>query len=198
MIQTRSDGQQAESAPHATEAVDPVDEKPLDEDEVFHLLQTERRRLVLHYLRGREGSVVMRDMAEQIAAWEHDTTVQALTSKQRQRVYIALYQSHLDALADAGVIEYNKPRGIVEPTDRIEQLYRYLPDEENASQGGATAAGASLPDRDTTTFYAGASLFSTGLLTASWIGLFALPAAAVTAIIIALFTVVTLSTTIGM
>jgi hypothetical protein len=40
-------------------------------------------------------------------------------------VYIALYQSHLDTLADAGVIDYNKPRGVVEPRPLLEYVASY-------------------------------------------------------------------------
>lgn len=58
----------------------------------------------------------MRDIAEEIAAWENDIPVDQLRSSQRQRVYISLYQSHLPKLADYDVIEYNQARGIVRPT----------------------------------------------------------------------------------
>jgi len=107
--------------------------EPIGKDDLFHLLQNERRRAVIRYLEGREQSVKMRDVAEQVAAWEHDTTVQALTSDQRQRVYIALYQSHLDTLDDAGVIDYNKSRGIVDPQPPLDQVADYVnqqPDDE--------------------------------------------------------------------
>jgi DNA-binding transcriptional ArsR family regulator len=101
-------------------------EDSFDKDDVFHLLQNERRRRVLQYLEETDGTVEMGDIAEQVAAWEHDTTVRALSSDQRQRVYIALYQAHLPKLDEAGVIEYNQNRGRVEPTDRIETLTAYL------------------------------------------------------------------------
>lgn len=53
----------------------------------------------------------MRDVAEQVAVWEHDTTVAQLTSDERQRVCISLYQPHLETLEEARVIAYNKPCG---------------------------------------------------------------------------------------
>jgi hypothetical protein len=100
----------------------------LGKDEIHHLLKNERRRNALRYLRGCEGPVQMRDIAEQVAAWEHDTTVQALMSDQRQRVYIALYQAHLPTLDEAGVIDYNQSRGIVEKNPLADRLMRYLDD----------------------------------------------------------------------
>ena len=102
------------------------DESTIPKDELFHLLQNERRRMVLRYLRGTEGPVRMRDVAEQVAAWEHDTTVEELTSKQRQRVYIPLYQSHLTKLDEAGVIDYQQDRGIVERKPLADQVDAYL------------------------------------------------------------------------
>ena len=95
-------------------------------DEIFHVLQNKRRRDVLRYLEQIDGRVEMRDIAEQVAAWEHDTTVKALTSKERQRVYIALYQAHLPKLDEKGIIEYNQSRGYVERTPLADQLLPYL------------------------------------------------------------------------
>ena len=98
----------------------------LSPDEVFHILQNGRRRNVLRYLQHTEGPVRMRDVAEQVAAWENDTTVEQLSSDQRQRVYIPLYQSHLPKLDKKGVIDYQKNRGIVERKPLADQLYRHL------------------------------------------------------------------------
>ncbi|WP_331235573.1 DUF7344 domain-containing protein [Natronorarus salvus] len=98
----------------------------LSKDDTFHILQNERRRRVLAYLADTDGPVDMRDIAEQVAAWEHDTTVQQLSSDQRQRVYIALYQSHLPKLADFGLIHYNRSRGIVERTPLADEVTAYL------------------------------------------------------------------------
>ncbi|MFP8953659.1 hypothetical protein ACLI4Z_11895 [Natrialbaceae archaeon A-arb3/5] len=104
----------------------PDTEEILSEDEIFHLLQNGRRRGVLRYLRDTDGPVRMRDVAEQVAAWEHETTVEELTSTQRQRVYIPLYQSHLSKLDKAGVIDYQKNRGIVERKPLADQVDQYL------------------------------------------------------------------------
>lgn len=110
----------------------PADEPAFSKDEIFHLLQNERRRMVLRYLRGTEGPVRMRDIAEQVAAWEHDTTVQELTSTQRQRVYIPLYQSHLSKLDKAGIIDYQQNRGIVVRKPLADQIDQYLQIEPSA------------------------------------------------------------------
>lgn len=109
--------------------MDADEEDALHKDDIFHILQNERRRQVLRHLRDVEDTVEMRKLAETIAAWENDTTIQNLYSDQRQRVYIALYQSHLPKLDELGVIEYNQARGIVRPTDRVADIVRYLDTE---------------------------------------------------------------------
>lgn len=104
-------------------------EARISKDDAFHILQNARRRAVLRYLAEHdEAKFVMRDIAEEVAAWEHDTTVQQLVSDERQRVYIALYQSHLPKLDEHGIIEYNQSRGIVEPTELTAAFEPYLDD----------------------------------------------------------------------
>ena len=108
-------------------------DEALSRDQVHHILQNQRRRNVLRFLRGVEGSIRMGDVAEHVAAREYDTTVEQLRSKERQRVYIALYQSHLPKLDRVGLIDYNQDRGIVTPRPELEQLYPYLDVAETAA-----------------------------------------------------------------
>lgn len=114
------------------------DDGELPVDEIFHILQNERRRMVLEYLQETDSSVRMRDVAEQVAAWENDTTVEELTSDQRQRVYIPLYQSHLPKLDKAGIIDYQQNRGVVERRPLARQLDYYLNADSNTNTATAT------------------------------------------------------------
>jgi hypothetical protein len=113
-------------------------------DDVFHVLQNARRRLVLVYLSDVEGAVEMRAIAEQVAAWENGTTVEAITSEQRQRVYIALYQSHLPKMDELGVVDYDQARGVVERTPQVDQFLSFLrlPDEDLEPGGGTVDENA--------------------------------------------------------
>ena len=139
-------GPEGPGVPDAPDATDAGPRGSISKDELFHLLRNSRRRAVLQYLRGREGPVRMRDVAEQVAAWEHDTTVAGLASDERQRVYVALYQSHLDVLAEAGVIEYDKSRGMIEPRSLLEHVVAYAdppaPTDAGAVEGPGTAGAA--------------------------------------------------------
>jgi putative lipase involved disintegration of autophagic bodies len=105
----------------------------ISKDAAFHLLQNSRRRAVLRYLIERDDEVYsMREVTEQVAAWENDTTISALTSNERQRVYIALYQSHLPKLDETDVIEYDRDRGTLSPTSLLSVFEPYLDEEHRA------------------------------------------------------------------
>lgn len=96
--------------------------------DAFHLLKNPRRRAVVRYLLARDDqeTVRMATVTEAVAAWEHDTTVERLTSKERQRVYIGLYQTHLPKLDAHGVIEYNSDRGWITPTPLLQVFAPYV------------------------------------------------------------------------
>jgi hypothetical protein len=141
--------QSTRASPTSAEASGDVAQfEPLPKDKLFHILQNQRRRYALRYLQGTEGVVDMRDVAEQVAAWEHDTTVQQLTSNQRQRAYISLYQCHLPKLDDEGIIEYNQQRGFVERTPLANQLDPYLESTESTEDEEADADAESTPARE--------------------------------------------------
>lgn len=124
--QDASEGNGTETATDTSSEVD--DTWTIQKDDAFHVLQNARRRAVLRYLLDHEeqGAFRMRDLAEEVAAWEHGTTVRQLSSDERQRVYIALYQSHLPKLDDHDIIDYDQSRGVVEPTPLIYALEPFL------------------------------------------------------------------------
>ena len=162
---------------------------PLEPDERFHLLQNERRRSVIEYLRdadtNEDGHVWMRDIAERVAAWENDTSVAQLSSTERQRVYIPLYQNHLPKLDEAGVIEYNQSRGTVTPTDRVDELAEFV-----EGPGAADDADADADD-PWYNYYLGASGVGAVMLGGAAFSL--LPGFLVAVTILALFSTVSVT-----
>lgn len=188
-----------DNTPEPIGSEDPSDPE-LSKDELFHLLQNQRRRRVLLYLQDTDSEVSMRDVAEQVAAWENDTTVKALSSDERQRVYIALYQSHLPKLDDSGVLSYNQQRGIIERTPLANQLDTYLnvddetEDEESSAvdEKRDTNVSGAFPNSTISRYYGAATLASVLVTAASWTGLVAIPGLALTTLITGLFVAVTL------
>lgn len=99
---------------------------PLSRDERFFLLSSRRRRFVLRYLRRTGGPVDRSTLVDALAAWENDVDAEELSEAQRRTVDVSLYQTHLEELADAGVVTYDADAGRVAPTDRIEEFAVYL------------------------------------------------------------------------
>jgi hypothetical protein len=106
-------------------------ESKLPLDQVFEILKNSRRRETLQYLRTHDGSATLSEVAEHIAALENDTTVQAISSTQRKRVYVGLYQCHLPKMDDIGVVDFDKNRGTIELKPVAEQLFEYLEDDDS-------------------------------------------------------------------
>lgn len=104
-----------------------ANEVAVGRDALFHILRNERRRRTLRVLlAAEEEPVTMRAVSEAVAAEEYDTTVDALSSDERQRVYITLYQSHLPQMADAGIIEYDQDRGLIYTTPCIGEFEAHI------------------------------------------------------------------------
>ena len=118
---------EADPGPDEAHETDEAEQpETLAKDDLFHLLQNERRRRAVRFLLDQEGGVDMGDVAEHIAALENDVAVAELSSAQRKRVYVGLYQCHLPKLDEEGVIDYDKNRGRVSRTERTEALAPYL------------------------------------------------------------------------
>mgnify|MGYP006275976527 FL=1 len=99
----------------------------VSEDELFTVLANQRRRFAVHLLKREEADKLeIGDMAEQIAAWENGIDTAEITGNERKRVYTALQQSHLPKMDDAGVVEFNKDRGVVEPTPALQNVDLYM------------------------------------------------------------------------
>src|SRR6056297_385882 len=98
----------------------------LSKGEIFDLLKNRRRRTVIRFLRENDGYAELNDLAEYIAAKENDIDVRQLSSDQRKRVYIGLYQCHLPKMDEAGVVDFEKDRGHIVLNESAERLRTYL------------------------------------------------------------------------
>lgn len=98
-------------------------------DYVFHILSNNRRRYVLHSLLQGDGSASKRELSRQLAAWENDIPIEEVTPDMRKPMYIALHQTHLPKMADAGLVRMD--RGDVRLTENAEDLQVFV----NALEG---------------------------------------------------------------
>lgn len=74
------------------------------------------------------------ELANEIAAWENDTTVDELTDKQSKRVYVSVYQTHVPKLESVGLIEYDSETGLIELSEEARQIERYMPEDDEESR----------------------------------------------------------------
>lgn len=99
---------------------------PKPQQQLYTILGDRRRRYAIHYLKQQGCEVPLTDLAERVAAWENGKSVTDLSSQERKRVYISLYQSHLPTLDDEGVIEYDEQRKAVELSPGMTDREIYL------------------------------------------------------------------------
>lgn len=81
----------------------------MDLDTALDLMSSERRRLVVELLveHDIDRETDLRSLSRGIAAIENGVTPDEVTHKQYKRVYVGLYQHHLEPLADHDVIDYS-------------------------------------------------------------------------------------------
>ncbi|MDS0281792.1 DUF7344 domain-containing protein [Haloarcula onubensis] len=153
--QTGSQTDVSDSAPQQDDGVTEAEQEPesLSLDLVFEILKNSRRREVIHYLRDHEDDerVSLGELAEHVAAIENDTTTDQLTSSQRKRVYVGLYQCHLPKMDDMGVVDFNQDRGHVALAPQADCLTEYLdrPTDDEGVQwhryyGAISAVGVAI------------------------------------------------------
>ena len=148
------------AASETTTGVVESSQEPSRED-VFEVLSNQRRRHTVHYLRQRADvdHVDLRELSEQLSAWENGVEPEEITHRDRKAVYTALRQTHLPKMDDAGVVNWDPNRGYIEPTEEMEDVEVYLD---------------VVPDREIprSEYYLGLSAFSAALLAAVWVGAF--------------------------
>ena len=126
---TDEDATEGEESPEAEQNDEP---EPLPLDVVFEILKNKRRRLVLRFVKQQDDeSVDLGELAEHVAALENDKSVSALTSGERKRVYVGLYQCHLPKMDDADIVEFDRNRGTIELGENAEQLEEYLDNQSD-------------------------------------------------------------------
>ena len=118
MAATRGKAGRVELSDHADDS--------LSTETIFETLSNRRRRYTLHYLKYLDESVTIRDLSEQLAAWENGIERSQVTPKERKRLYTALHQTHLPKMDGLGVVRYDSDRGVVSLTDAIDEFDIYF------------------------------------------------------------------------
>jgi hypothetical protein len=131
----------------------------LSKGEIFDVLQNQRRRYVLEYLKRFDEPVSLSDLATQVAAWEYRTPVEDVTKDQKKRVYTTLQQTHLGKMEEAGIIEYDCEENLISRTEYTEELTVYL----------EIVPGSEFPWRE---FYLSLGTISCSIVVGIWANLY--------------------------
>lgn len=103
-----------------------AEESAIQRDELFKLLGNERRRHAVEFLRRQEGPVSLDTLATNVAARETDQPVEAVTTRERKRVYTSLQQTHLPRMDEAGAVEFDKEQGTITPAASLGEVTLHL------------------------------------------------------------------------
>jgi hypothetical protein len=98
----------------------------LTKNDIFEILSSERRRMILYFLEEHDDPVRLRQLATHIAAVEEEKDESDLGDDEIRRVYISLYQYHIPKMDDFGVISYDRDEGTVSLRELAELLFPYL------------------------------------------------------------------------
>lgn len=140
-VTSRMAGGQLDGA--QTEETESADEFSLDD--VLTVISNERRRYLLEYLQNSDGPVSLSDAAEQIAAWENDTTAEDVSYSQRKSVYTSLLQFHCPKMDELGVIDFDQRDATVQLADENHRLeLEVMPDDSEVWQFVFGSLGVSL------------------------------------------------------
>lgn len=146
-----ADSQPSREGSRQQEEEDQAGERTPSGATLFTVLKNDRRRHVLRFLLEEQRRVSLAELAVHIAGKENDIEPSAVTSAQRKRVYVSLYQSHLPTLHDSGAVDYNEPRKYAHPAEGIEVFRPYLEETTDAGSWsmvylaiGAVGAASSM------------------------------------------------------
>ena len=177
---TTSGGAEPATGPGGPDDAGAAEATSVSEDEVFEVLANRRRRHTLHAIAGEENRThELGELSERVAAWENEIDVAEVSYDERKRVYTALQQSHLPRLDEAGLVEFDKDRGVVEPTPALADVDLYLD----------VVRGKEIPWNE---YYLGLSAFSLVVLAALWTDLLptdGVPLLAYPTVLVAMFAV---------
>ncbi|MFU8868968.1 hypothetical protein [Natronococcus sp.] len=97
-----------------------------DVDAVLDLLANRRRRRALTVLEADDRRLTVHDLTRELAVEEAGPHITDVPGETVQRIFVSLRHVHLPKLADLELVEYDRDRGLVEPTDRLAGLEPYL------------------------------------------------------------------------
>jgi hypothetical protein len=97
-----------------------------DSNAAFDLLANRRRRRALTVLEADDRRLTVHDLTRELAVEEAGTLITDVPAETVRDIFVSLRHIHIPKLADLGIVDYDRDRGLVEPTDRLAGLEPYL------------------------------------------------------------------------
>ncbi|WP_158056732.1 DUF7344 domain-containing protein [Halorussus halophilus] len=108
------------------ESPDDPDEEEPPLSELLDALADRRRRRVLRLVSDHQTPLALSDLADEVAAAEHDCLFTDISEHTVKRTYTSLYHSHVPKLAVVGLLEYDQDVDAVAPGHNVEMARPYL------------------------------------------------------------------------
>lgn len=113
-------------------------QNPSADDELFELLANPRRRLLLYHLFNRGDGIHLSDLSRDIVDFERDVPLEEVDDEAITSVYVSLYQTHIPALEEQGIVEYDDDERVVYLGDRADEIVRVLRNSEERKRRWGT------------------------------------------------------------
>ena len=91
-------------------------------DSVLGLCQNQHRRIVLGTLAEEQRSLTLNDLTKTILKYNHHTPITEASEDVLTEIRLPLYHVHLPKLASEGLINYDREKELVEPTEQFDQV----------------------------------------------------------------------------
>ena len=103
-----------------------MDGAPIELDTVLDVCEHKPRRIVLTALTDRQQSVSINDLTNAIVKHNHHTPPTEVADETVTQIQTALHHVHLPKLAEAGLIQYDPERQLVEPTAQLDRAESHV------------------------------------------------------------------------
>lgn len=99
---------------------------PPDLDVVLDLCTDKHRRIVLGVLATQRRSLTVDDLTKAIVKHNHHEPLAEVSGETVTEIKAEIHHNHAPRLADAGLVEYDRERQLVEPTDGFDRVETQL------------------------------------------------------------------------
>lgn len=94
----------------------------IDLDTLLDLCRSEPRRIVLAVLADEQRSLTLGDLTKSIVKHDHHEPLSEVSGEEVKRIRTELHHVHVPKLADAGLVEYEPERHLVDPTPQFDRV----------------------------------------------------------------------------